>query len=80
MLPGPAVTDIQKRNLALKPLRVEGANELVFVLVGLAVIARGSANARAVAGGALGLLGLAVGLSKVPVLLHGVVLSALLAA
>jgi hypothetical protein len=55
---------------------VEGANELVFVLVGLALVARGSTDVRAVAGGALGLLGLSVGLSKVPVFLHGVVLSA----
>jgi hypothetical protein len=52
----------------------------VFVLVGLAVVARGSADARPVAGGALGLLGLSVGLSKVPLFLHGVVLSALPAA
>ena len=56
---------------------VEAANVLVFALVGLAFVARGSRDARALAGGALGLLGLAVGLSKVPVLLHGVVLSAL---
>jgi hypothetical protein len=59
---------------------IEGANESVFALVGLAVVARGSADARSVAGGALGLLGLSVGLSKVPVFLHGVVLSALPAA
>lgn len=59
---------------------IEGANEFVFVLVGLAVVARGSADARSVAGGALGLLGLSVGLSRVPVFLHGVVLSALPAA
>jgi hypothetical protein len=50
---------------------IEGANESVF-----AVVARGSADARSVAGGALGLLALSVGLSKVPVFLHGVVLSA----
>ncbi len=48
----------------------------MFVRVGVAVVARGSAGVRAVAGGALGLLGLSVGLSKVPVFLHGVVLSA----
>lgn len=59
---------------------VEGANELVFVLVGVAFVARGSRDTRALAGGALGLLGLAVGLSKLPALLHGVVLSALPAA
>jgi hypothetical protein len=56
---------------------VEGANVLVFALVGLAFVARGSRDVRALAGGALGLLGLAVGLSKLPVLLHGVVLSVL---
>ncbi len=55
---------------------VEGGNELVFALVGLAVLARGSADARSIAGGALGLLALSVGLSKTPVFLHGVVLSA----
>lgn len=55
---------------------IEGANESVFALVGLVVVARGSADARSVAGGALGLLALSVGLSKVPVFLHGVVLSA----
>jgi hypothetical protein len=54
---------------------VEAANEVVFALVGLGVVARGSPDARSVAGGALGLLALAVGLSKVPVFLHGVVLS-----
>lgn len=55
----------------------EAANELVFALVGLGVVARGSADARPIAGGALGLLALWVGLSKVPVFLHGVVLAAL---
>lgn len=59
---------------------VEAANELVFVLVGLVFVARGSRDTRAVAGGALGLLGLAVGLTELPVLLHGIVLSALPAA
>jgi hypothetical protein len=54
---------------------VELGNELAFVLVGVAVIARGSAGARGIAGGALGLLGLGAGLAKTPVLLHGVVLS-----
>jgi hypothetical protein len=56
---------------------VEAGNELIFVLVGVLVILRGSPDAGAIAGGALGLLDLAVGLSKIPVLLHGVVLSAL---
>ena len=56
---------------------VEAANELVFALVGIAFLVFGSADARALAGGAVGLLALAVGLTGVPVLLHGVVLSAL---
>src|SRR5256885_300867 len=34
-------------------------------------------DTRAITGGALGLLGMAVGLSKLPVFLHGVVLSVL---
>lgn len=48
---------------------------MAFVLVGVAVIARGSPGARGIAGGALRLLGLFAGLEKTPVLLHGVVLS-----
>src|SRR5207302_10165114 len=55
---------------------VEAGNEAVFALVGLAVVARGSRDARDVAAGALGLLALAAALTKVPVFLHGVVLSA----
>jgi hypothetical protein len=54
---------------------VELANELVFVLVGVLVIWRGSPNARGIAGGSLGLLGLAAGAVKLPVFVHGVVLS-----
>jgi len=56
---------------------VAAANELVFVLVGIAFVARGSPAARGIAGGALGFLGLGVGLSTIPVLLHGIVLSLL---
>jgi hypothetical protein len=56
---------------------VEAGNELVLVLVGVAFLVFGSRDARALAGGALGLLALAVGLTALPVLLHGVVLSAL---
>ena len=56
---------------------IEGVNELVFVLVGLVVLARPSADARCIAGGALGLLALSAGSTKIPVFLHGVVLSAL---
>jgi hypothetical protein len=56
---------------------IEGANELLFALVGAVFLVRGSKDAKALAGGLLGLLGLAAGLSKIPVLLHGIVLSAL---
>ncbi len=56
---------------------VEATNEILFALVGIAVLIRGSRHARALAGGALGLLALAVGVASLPVLLHGVVLSAL---
>jgi hypothetical protein len=56
---------------------IAAANEFVFVLVGIAFIARGSRAARGIAGGALGFLGLGVGLSTLPVLLHGLVLSVL---
>lgn len=56
---------------------VAAANELVFALVGIAFVVRGSREVKAIAGGALGFLGLGVGLSKIPVLLHGVVLSVL---
>lgn len=56
---------------------IETGNELVIVLVGIAFLVRGSRNTRALAGGALGLVALAVGLTNMPVLLHGVVLSAL---
>ena len=51
------------------------ANELVFTLVGIAFVVRGSRQVKAIAGSALGFLGLGVGLSKIPVFLHGVVLS-----
>jgi hypothetical protein len=54
---------------------VELGNELAFVLVGVGVIARGSPGARGIAGGALGLLGLGVGVAKTPVFLHSLVLS-----
>jgi hypothetical protein len=54
---------------------IELGNEGAFLLVGVGVITRGSPGARGIAGGALGLLGLGAGLTKTPVLLHGVVLS-----
>ena len=54
---------------------VAAANELIFALVGIAFVVRGSRQVKAIAGSALGFLGLGVGLSKIPVFLHGVVLS-----
>jgi len=54
---------------------VEAANELVFAIVGMLVVVRGKPDTRAITGGALGLLGMAVGLSKLPVFFHGGVLS-----
>jgi hypothetical protein len=56
---------------------VEAANEVVFALVGVLFLLRGKPDTRAIAGGALGLLGLAVGLSDLEVFRHGVVLSVL---
>ena len=56
---------------------VEAGNEVVFAAVALVVLARGRAETRALAAGALGLLGLAVGATKIPVFTHGVVLSLL---
>jgi hypothetical protein len=56
---------------------VEAANEVVFAAVGIAVLVRGSPQTRVLAAGALGLLGLAVGVSKLPVFAHGDVLTAL---
>ena len=54
---------------------IESAYEVAFVLGGLTVVVLGSAVARPIAAGALGLLGLAVGLTKLPVFLHGIVLA-----
>ncbi len=65
------------RSGASAALWVEGANELVLALVGLAVLARGSGEARAAACTLLGLLALFAGLLKTEVLTRGVVLSAL---
>jgi hypothetical protein len=56
---------------------VESANEIVLALAGIAFLLRGSRDAKALAGGLLGVLALAVGLTKLPVLTHGIVLSAL---
>jgi hypothetical protein len=57
--------------------RIEAANEAVLALVGGIFLVRGSRDAKALAGGLLGLLALAAGLTRIPVLLHGIVLSAL---
>ena len=54
---------------------IELGNELALVIVGLAFIALGPPEARGIAGGALGLLGLTAGALAFPMLLHGVVLS-----
>ena len=56
---------------------VESANEAVFVLVGAIFLFRGSRDSRAMAGGFLGLVALAAGLTRAPVLTHGIVLAAL---
>jgi hypothetical protein len=56
---------------------IEAGNEVVFAAVGVVFLVAGSRDARGIAGGALGLLALTVGLKNLPVLLHGIVLSAL---
>ncbi|HEX6699117.1 MAG TPA: hypothetical protein VF101_00140 [Gaiellaceae bacterium] len=56
---------------------VEGATEVLFAAVGVAVLVRGRPETRVLAAGALGLLGLAVGASKIPVFTHAIVLSLL---
>ncbi len=55
----------------------ESGNEAVFLLAGAIFLFRGSRGARAIAGGFLGLVALAAGLTRLPVLWHGIVLSAL---
>jgi hypothetical protein len=54
---------------------IEVANELVFALVGVTVIAHGSTSTRGIAGGAIGFLAIGAGLAKLPAFLHPVVLS-----
>jgi hypothetical protein len=56
---------------------ISGVDELLFMGVGAGVLAWGPRTARAAAGAGLGLLGLAVGLSRGAIFLHGIVLSAL---
>jgi hypothetical protein len=55
---------------------VEGGTELALALAGVVLLVRGTPTARVFAAGGLGLLALAVGITRLPVLLHGVVLSA----
>ena len=57
--------------------RFEDVAEFAFTAVGIVTIIVGSPHVRAIAGGALGLLGLVVGLSEFEVFRHGLVLSAL---
>jgi hypothetical protein len=56
---------------------VESGTEIAFLLLGAAFLARGSRDSRALSGALLGVFALAIGLTSIPVLLHGLVLSAL---
>jgi hypothetical protein len=56
---------------------VEGGNEAFFILAAAVVLLWGSRDAKALAGGFMGVVGLAWGLPKLPVFFHGIVLSAL---
>jgi hypothetical protein len=56
---------------------LEAGNAIVLVLFGLGFLIWGSGNTRALAGGMLGLVSLAIGLTELPVFRHGLVLSAL---
>jgi hypothetical protein len=62
---------------ASKGTWVESANEILLALVGLGFILCASRDGRALAGGLVGLLAVAAGATRLPVLLHGIVLSAL---
>ncbi len=55
----------------------EAGNEALVAFAGLAFVAFGSWNARALAGGVLGVLAITVALTNIAVLTHGIVLSAL---
>jgi hypothetical protein len=56
---------------------VEAATELSFLLLGVVLLAHGSLDSRALSGALVGLFALAIGLTDVSVLFHGLVLSAL---
>ena len=55
----------------------EAGNEALVAFIALAFVVFGSWNARALAGGVLGVLGITVALTNIGVLTHGIVLSAL---
>lgn len=61
---------------AAEDVWMESGTELALVLLLLGFMLFGSGDTRALAGGLQGLLGLAVGLTDIPVFLHGIVLSA----
>ncbi|HEY7019301.1 MAG TPA: hypothetical protein VH297_12605 [Gaiellaceae bacterium] len=56
---------------------LEAGNAIILVVFGLGFLIWGSAKTRALAGGMLGLVSLAIGLTELPVFRHGLVLSAL---
>ena len=72
-----SAVDFALASTATQDAWIEAANEAVFALVAVGFIVRGSNNTQALAGGFLGILSLAAGLTKLPVLFHGIVLSAL---
>lgn len=61
---------------AAEDVWMESGTEFALVLLLLGFMLFGSGDTRALAGGLLGLLALAVGLTDIPVFLHGIVLSA----
>jgi hypothetical protein len=72
-----SATGFALSSTAVQEARIEGANEAAVALIAAVFLVRGSPNVKALAGGFLGLLGLAAGLTRLPVLSHGIVLSAL---
>jgi hypothetical protein len=62
---------------ATEAIWYEAGNEALVAFVALAFVVFGSWNARALAGGVLGVLGITVALTNISVLTHGIVLSAL---
>lgn len=72
-----AATGFSAASTAREEVWLESGNEVVILLVGMVFLVRGSRDTRAIAGGFLGLVALAVGLTRLPVLSHGIVLAAL---